>query len=602
MPPKKQAAAKAASTKTAAQKAQSSKAATAKTVNVKSTKKASPPTKASPKPTGPKTKLANGIASAETAASKSKASRSRSASKQADVPESQDTDSSATTAKAAPAKKAARKAASEAPEAKPAGSKKRKNEEATSPGPDSKKRKAGDGAAPAVAKKPKAAKQKTIINKAPTQVLHVYSFGTGDTAGELGLGPSVRIVKRPRLNPFLPADKVGVVQVACGGMHCAALTKKNEIYTWGVNDHGALGRQTEWEGGMRDMDAQDTDSDDAEMNPHESKPTAIDSNLFPEGTVFTQVACSDSSTFALTDEGTVWGWGTFKSSEGVIGFSQDEHIQTKPMPISNLKKVTKIVCGGNHVLALNASGAVFAWGSGEKNQLGRRIVERTRLNGLVPREFGLPKGITDIAAGSYHNFAVHGKSGKVYAWGLNNFGQTGIVQGAGEDDAVILHPKVIDSLTAKSGSSSSSSTVTALDGGEHHSIAVLANGGCLTWGRVDGFQCGIPLEDLPSASTVKDERGNIRILTVPTRVPGFDAVAAGCGARHSIAVATDGKAWSWGTNNTFQCGQGNDEDVEEATWIDNTALRGKKVCWAGASAQFSNVAAVADDVEMVNGV
>ena len=169
-------------------------------------------------------------------------------------------------------------------------------------------------------KKPRVAKPKVIINHAPTQRLDVYVFGEG-SSGELGLGPekTAKDVKRPRLNPLLPADAVGVVQVAVGGMHCAALTHDNKILTWGVNDQGALGRDTQWEAPTKDIDAEDdgdsSDSDsDGGLNPFESKPTPIDMSAFPEGTVITQLAASDSATFALTDEGEVYGWGTFRVS------------------------------------------------------------------------------------------------------------------------------------------------------------------------------------------------------------------------------------------------------------------------------------------------
>ena len=37
---------------------------------------------------------------------------------------------------------------------------------------------------------------------------------------------------------------VEVVQVAAGGMHSVALTAEGEVYTCGVNDEGALGRET----------------------------------------------------------------------------------------------------------------------------------------------------------------------------------------------------------------------------------------------------------------------------------------------------------------------------------------------------------------------
>lgn len=176
--------------------------------------------------------------------------------------------------------------------------------------------------------KPVATKQKpkVVINNAPSTKLNVYVCGEG-SSGELGLGIGKNVidVKRPRLNPHLPSDTVGVVQVAVGGMHCVALTHDNNILTWGVNDQGALGRDTTWDGGYKDMDKVDSDSDsDSEdspdLNPHESTPTAIPSSVFPESTVFVEVAAGDSSSFALTDDGQVYGWGTFRVSMHVTNF------------------------------------------------------------------------------------------------------------------------------------------------------------------------------------------------------------------------------------------------------------------------------------------
>lgn len=163
----------------------------------------------------------------------------------------------------------------------------------------------------------RAAAQNPIENAAPTTRLEVFVFGEG-SAGELGLGTRNSIdVKRPRLNTNLDAKSVGVVDIATGGMHAAALTHDNKVLTWGVNDLHALGRDTSWEGGMRDIDAEDdSDSDDSDsgLNPRESTPTPIPMDKFPPGTGIVQVAAGDSTTFVLTDEGLVYGWGTFRVS------------------------------------------------------------------------------------------------------------------------------------------------------------------------------------------------------------------------------------------------------------------------------------------------
>lgn len=169
---------------------------------------------------------------------------------------------------------------------------------------------------------PRAPKPKVVINEAPKTRLNVFVCGEGGS-GELGLGTAKNVidVKRPRLNQLLAADKVGVVQIAVGGMHCVALTHDNQIFTWGVNDQGALGRDTDWEGGYKDIDDNSdsgSDDEDSGLNPRESTPTAIPASAFPEGTVFVEVAAADSSSFALTDDGQVYGWGTFRVRSGSI--------------------------------------------------------------------------------------------------------------------------------------------------------------------------------------------------------------------------------------------------------------------------------------------
>ena len=165
---------------------------------------------------------------------------------------------------------------------------------------------------------PKIARPKNIINSVPTQLLDVYVFGEGSSS-ELGLGTAKNAidVKRPRLNPLLSSKEVGIVFLACGGMHVAALTHDNKILTWGVNDQGALGRDTTWEGGLKDIDGNESDQSeqsDSGLNPLESHPTPVPSSCFPEGTKFVQLSAGDSHTLALTDEGLVYGWGCFRVS------------------------------------------------------------------------------------------------------------------------------------------------------------------------------------------------------------------------------------------------------------------------------------------------
>ncbi|KAH6690477.1 GDP/GTP exchange factor [Plectosphaerella plurivora] len=431
----------------------------------------------------------------------------------------------------------------------------------------------------------------TKINDAPTKILDIYVFGEG-TSGELGLG-SKRVdnkkpidVKRPRLNANLDADSVGIVQISAGGMHVAAITHDNKILTWGVNDQGALGRDTQWSGGLRDADADSdsgSDDDDTGMNPVESTPGVVSAEHFAAGAKFVQVVTGDSATFVLTEDGRVYGWGTFRSSDGILGFSSKVQVQKYPAYLSDLKNIKALAAGSNHILALDAKGNILAWGCGQQNQLGRRIIERNKMSSLTPQGMALAtKKIAKIACGQYHSFAVD-TDGKVWTWGLNNFGETGIREGAGEDGAVILRPLLVEALDDYK--------ITDIAGGQHHSLACSEDGKLLTWGRFDGFQVGLAESDVNKDDLIRDEHDKARILAVPTVVPTVQNVShVSAGTDNSFAVTTDGKAYSWGFSANYQTGQGTDDDIEAPTLIDNTAVRGKKLVWAGAGGQYSVLA------------
>jgi len=490
-----------------------------------------------------------------------------------------------------------------------------KKTKAAGPEPASKKAKAAPkpkteraAAAPKAPKAPKALVKGPVINEPPTQRLKVFVFGEG-TAGELGLGTAKKSVdvKRPRLNTNLDPEKVGVVQIAAGGMHVLALTADNKILSWGVNDAKALGRNTDWDGGLKDMDVagkedpgsedSDDDEDDNGLNPHESMPGEVDfsSTELAEGTRWAQVAAGDSCSLALTDDGRVYGWGTFRSTAGDENFTPDIERAERPVLIPDLKKITALATGANHALALDTNGAVWAWGSGEQSQLGRRMVERTaksQKEGLKPRQFGLPKGpkngIAKIASGAYHSFAIS-KTGLVYSWGLNNFGETGHPENAGEDDATIIPAKVVQAFKGQN--------IVSIDGGDHHSVAATAEGDCLTWGKVDNGQLGIALDELIKISdedvVVRSAAGQPRMVIAPLKVSNIeghvDNVASN--SEHTFAITKEGKAWSWGFATCYQTGTGDDEVVPVATLVDNTAVRNVKIVAAHPGGQYGMLTA-----------
>jgi regulator of chromosome condensation len=212
-----------------------------------------------------------------------------------------------------------------------------------------------------------------------------------------------------------------------------------------------------------------------------------------------------------------------KNNNGTFGLTKEHalngtKIQKRPVLILQLTNIKLLAAGANHVLALHKSGMVFAWGNNQQNQLGtrvysRRLVQPSKYDSLTPSPIFLPgKKIVSISCGLYHSFAIDSK-GHVYAWGLNNFGQTGLSRGVGDSGAVTDLPSPIHSLASYS--------IRQIAGGNHHSIACTKDSGSvLVWGRCDDNQMGIRLESIPREHLLSDGRQRPRILLKPSQVPG----------------------------------------------------------------------------------
>lgn len=124
---------------------------------------------------------------------------------------------------------------------------------------------------------------------------HCFTFGES-LFGALGHGEDVT-ERRTALQVDVGDQQV--LAVCSGDMHSVAITEDGRVYTWGVNDEGALGRPT-------DGDAWNSSSTEKENSCVPGKAR------MPEGVFTVQVVAGGGFTFALTDAGAVYGWGLFK--------------------------------------------------------------------------------------------------------------------------------------------------------------------------------------------------------------------------------------------------------------------------------------------------
>lgn len=277
----------------------------------------------------------------------------------------------------------------------------------------------------------------------------VLTLGQGNV-GQLGLGEDIMERKKPAL-VTLPEM---VVQVEAGGMHTVCLSQTGKIYTFGCNDEGALGRDTSAEGS-------------------ESSPGLVE---LQEKVV--QVSAGDSHTAALTEDGRVFVWGSFRDNNGVIGLLEPMKTSSVPVLLQLDMPVVKIVSGNDHLVMLTVDGDLFTCGCGEQGQLGRvpalfatrggrRGLERMLVPQLVPvrgRGRRSKMRFQDAFCGAYFTFAVT-REGHIYGFGLSNYHQLGT-----QDTEPCFSPQNLTSFK------NSTKSWVGFSGGQHHTVCVDSEG------------------------------------------------------------------------------------------------------------------------------
>ncbi|XP_036395386.1 regulator of chromosome condensation [Megalops cyprinoides] len=372
----------------------------------------------------------------------------------------------------------------------------------------------------------------------------VLVLGQGDV-GQLGLGEDVMERKKPAL-VSLPE---GVVQAVAGGMHTVCLSDTGNVYTFGCNDEGALGRDTAEEG--------------SEMSPGKVE--------LAERVV--QVSAGDSHTAALTEDGAVFIWGSFRDNNGVIGLLEPMKKCTLPVKVPIEDPVVKIASGNDHLVMLTLNGDLYSSGCGEQGQLGRvpeRFANRGGRKGLqrllVPQFIHVrSRGrvhFTDVFCGAYFTFSVS-KEGHIYGFGLSNYHQLG-TPGTNTCFSPVK-------LTAFKNSTTS---WVSFSGGQHHTVCLDSEGKVYSLGRAEYGRLG-----LGQGAEEKSE---------PTPVPGVEvAQAVACGASVSYAVTKQGTAYAWGMGTNLQLGTGEEDDEWSPVEMTGKQLENRAVLTVSSGGQHT---------------
>ena len=252
-----------------------------------------------------------------------------------------------------------------------------------------------------------------------------------------------------------------VVQVEAGDTNQVALLDNGTVMTWG-NYHGQGDtNQKKFPGLVK--------------TPDGSAPLA---NI-------AAVSAGHAFSLALSKDGKVYAWG-FDLSTGRLGAGQTYSLPrplpntVKKLDGTELTSIVSISAGYNFSLAVAADGSVWGWGDNSSAQLGQNNLSNSGVPYTVqvkaPSGGGLLANIAMAAAGGNHALALD-TTGKVFAWGLATSGQLGDGANRPAGNQSLLPRAVVgtDGLTQLGG-------VISIAAGYGGSTALQSDGTVLMWG------------------------------------------------------------------------------------------------------------------------
>jgi alpha-tubulin suppressor-like RCC1 family protein len=260
---------------------------------------------------------------------------------------------------------------------------------------------------------------------------------------------------------------------------------------------------------------------------------AADSDLpvavtLPATVTVVTVAAGGKHSLALTSTGRVLAWGN--NSEGELGDGTNSS-SAVPVPVHLPRKavVTAIAAGDDDSMAVTSTGKVYAWGTNEYGELGDGSTQPAN----TPVPVLLPKGTKVVAIGASYNYSVAlTLGGHILTWGSNGSGQLGTGFKTASKIPVRVHlPKGIK--------------ITAIANGGYHCLALTSTGQIMAWGDGGFGQLG------DGKTTSVDSPVRVRLPKLPA---GVKIVAIGAGSQHSVALTSAGEVLAWGRGDFGQLG------------------------------------------------
>ena len=316
--------------------------------------------------------------------------------------------------------------------------------------------------------------------------------------------------------------------------YSAALAANGNLYCWGENTLAQVGNGT---------------------TSSVAKPFKVLSNVASFKGIETNVA-------AITQSGDLYIWGTNASS--LLGNGQTSYKLEQLTPLKVLSNVASVYleeAAGyyhNSIAVITKSGDLYSWGYTGGGQVGNGQ------SGLDVYQTSPVKILSNVASVKSYDGAVAAvtKSGDLYMWGKNNFGQVG----NGQSGVNVYQTSPVKVLSNVASISLNSDSVAAL----------ATNGDLYCWGNNWQGRVG---------------NGSSETQTTPVKV--LSDVAYANADRVTTAIKENGDLYCWGYAENGQVGNGmsgiEDRQTTPVKIMENVAM---------VRTQHSNTAAVTTDGDL----
>lgn len=303
----------------------------------------------------------------------------------------------------------------------------------------------------------------------------VWSIGR-NIFGQLGDGTNTdRHMVVPMLNTDGTDQISGITQIAAGETHMVLLDAEKKVWAVGYNKQYQLG--------------------DGTVEGKNTIVPMLSADGLSQISGITQIAAGATHTVLLDTEKKVWSVGSNQSGQLGDGTNTDKH---RVVPMLNadgtdqISGITQIVAGKFSTFLLDEQGNVWAVGKNHLGQLGNGQSGDDEMEDLPVEILTAADGttlptITAIATGHSHTILLDAQ-GKVWAMGMNTFGQLG-------DGTLLDRTRPVPMLNGKN---EQLSGIVQIAAGDYYTLLLDEDGnlwavGTLSWLGVDNQKSPRPI-------------------------------------------------------------------------------------------------------------